>query len=96
MQPMNSIPLPPDLRCEDDVKLGSDNFDAGVFLGDDRSSILKLAPLPLLCDDGILLVHAELAKCNGGEQRFPTSHPNFVLYAGRICLVYLETALPLE
>ena len=59
------IKCPSDLRCEDDDdKLGSDSFDERVFLGDDRSSILKLAPLPPLCDDGILLVHAELSKCN--------------------------------
>ena len=40
-----------DLRFEDDGdKLGSDSFDEGVFLGDDRSrsSILKLAKLPPL------------------------------------------------
>ena len=77
--------MPSDLRCEDDDdKLGSDSFDERVFLGDDRSSILKLAPLPPLCDDGILLVHAELSKCNRQVQVY-----NF----GSSCLIPMRLRL---
>ena len=43
---------PSNLRCEDDDnKLGSDNLEEGLFLDDDdRSSALRLAPLPPLFD----------------------------------------------